>query len=100
MIIVIVLLVLVVGGLFIYVGMKKAPAGNNQYQAPALNNQQQNLSVLPAPTGNADDAANAILAGSANDAAVTADEANDSSLVGSDTQVISGFGQSYDEKAF
>ena len=56
--------------------------------------------ALPQATGNVDDAVNAILAAVLNEQSVLQTEESDASLITSDTQAISDFGQSYNENAF
>ena len=51
-------------------------------------------------TGNVDDAVNSVLLEASADAAVFGDESADSAVLQEDTQAISDFGQTYDEKQF
>jgi len=73
--------------------VKKAP----QYATETTTGEEI---VLPQATGNVDDAANAILAAVVNEQSILQTEEGDASLITSDSQTISDFGQSYDENAF
>lgn len=58
---------------------------------------EASLSVVPA-TGDVSDVLEALLADSANEQSVLADEGGDTSLVNTDSQAIDGFGQSYENE--
>lgn len=69
-----------------------------QQEAPITTSQDLPAAVAVAPaTGNVDDAVNAILSGTSDDAATFADAAQDAALVGGDSQTITNLGQSFYE---
>lgn len=69
-------------------------------QAPIAVSQELPIVVVKPPTGNTDDAVNAILASVSDDLAIFTDAEKDAELLAVDSQVISGFGQSYNENEF
>lgn len=79
----------------------QAPTAGETPQAPiAAPVQELPVAVTKPATGNIDDAVNAILAGASDDQALFADAEKDAELIAADSQVISDFGQSYNENEF
>lgn len=81
-------------------GPQEPAAGGDRAGQDAPITVSQDLPAVAAvepATGNVDDAVNAILAGTADDAATFADAANDAELVGADSQTITNLGQSFYE---
>jgi hypothetical protein len=75
----------------------QAPITKETPQTPVAVSQELPVAVTKPATGNVDDAVNAILAGISDDQAIFDDAAKDAELVAVDSQVISDFGQSYNE---
>ncbi len=70
-------------------------------QLPVASEGQKEQPIIIAPaTGNIDDTVNAIIGGIADDQELFNDIEKDAELIGSDSQDINDFGQSYNENEF
>ncbi|MDP3734954.1 MAG: hypothetical protein Q8R39_00825 [bacterium] len=77
----------------------QAPVTGEPRQAPVVREESQAQPAAIAPaTGNVDDAVNAILASISDDQSLFAEAEKDAALIDADSQAISDFGQSYNEK--
>ncbi len=77
---------------------EQGPAGGNDaINQQGVSNQQVSLALPPAATGNIDDVIAAFLGDSSGDSELFQSEAGDATLINSDSQAISDFGQYYDE---
>ena len=91
-------LVLLVIGYFVYSQTGgNLPSLEDGLQTPEESVMEEKEGSLPPATGNVDDIVNLLLQDADSEAAELADEDNDTSLITSDAQAITEFGQSNDE---